>query len=86
MSAPLVLLALDGERVWAAPPGRPAAAMVVGWVVRSWRAWDGFDPDGAWVGAYRSRYAAAHALVDHAAERDRARARSGHRPPGGGRP
>ena len=62
----LVLLALDGERVWAAPAGRPADAVVVGRVLRAWRAWDAIDHAGAWLGAYRSRYAAAHAVVDHA--------------------
>ncbi len=66
MSARLVLLALDGERVWATPAGRPADAVLVGRVVRAWRAWDAVDHAGAWLGAYRSRYAAAHAVVDHA--------------------
>jgi hypothetical protein len=62
----LVLVALDGQRVWAAPAGRPDGAVLVGRVVRAWRAWDALDPTGAWLGAYASRYAAAHAVVDHA--------------------
>jgi hypothetical protein len=71
----LVLLAVEGERVWAAPAGRPADAVVVGRVVRAWRAWDAVDHAGVWLGAYRSRYAAAHAVVDHAQPRPPATSR-----------